>query len=52
MKGQLKYADRKGYKYAVIIGDNELEAGKCQLKDLKNSSQKDVPFEELANLLK
>ena len=45
MKGQLKYADRKGFKYAVIIGDNELEASKCQLKDLKNSSQEDIPLD-------
>ena len=51
MKGQLKYADKKGYKYAVIIGDNELSEGKCQLKDLKNSTQEDVPFDQLLSKL-
>ena len=51
MKGQLKYADKKGYKYAVIIGDNELSQGKCQLKDLKNSTQEDIPLDELASKL-
>ena len=52
MKGQLKYADKKGYNYAIIIGDNELEAGKCQIKDLKNSSQEDISFDELVNRIK
>ena len=51
MKGQLKYADKKGYKYAVIIGDNELADGKCQLKDLKNSTQEDIPFDQLLSRL-
>ena len=51
MKGQLKYADKKGYKYAVIIGDNELSQGKCQLKDLKNSTQEDIPLDELPSKL-
>lgn len=52
MKGQLKYADRKGYNYAIIIGDNELDSGKCQLKDLKNSKQEDVAFNELLDKIR
>ena len=31
---QLKYADRRGFRLAVIIGASEFEAGVCQLKDL------------------
>ena len=51
MKGQLKFADRRGYKYAVIIGDNELASGKCQVKNLKESTASDVEFEKLAEAL-
>ena len=51
MKGQLKFADRRGYKYAVIIGDNELASGKCQVKNLKESTASDVEFEKLAEVL-
>ena len=51
MKGQLKFADRRGYKYAVIIGDNELASGKCQVKNLKESTASDVEFEKLADAL-
>ncbi|MFI4875801.1 MAG: histidine--tRNA ligase [Blastopirellula sp. JB062] len=31
---QLKYADRRGFKAAIIAGDRELAAGVCQIKDL------------------
>ena len=51
MKGQLKYADRKGYKYAIIIGDNEIETGKCQLKNLRESTQEDVAFGDLYDMI-
>jgi histidyl-tRNA synthetase len=32
---QLKYADRKGFRYAIIIGEDEFAKGVCQVKDLK-----------------
>jgi histidyl-tRNA synthetase len=31
---QLKYADRRGFRLAVILGDDEFQSGNCQLKDL------------------
>ena len=31
---QLKYADRRGYRFAVVIGEQEFAEQKCQLKDL------------------
>ncbi|WP_040353276.1 histidine--tRNA ligase [Blastopirellula marina] len=31
---QLKYADRRGFKIAIIAGDRELAEGKCQVKNL------------------
>ena len=31
---QLKYADRRGFRLALIAGENELAAGTCQIKDL------------------
>ena len=42
---QLKYADRRGFRAAVIAGENEFAAGTCQLKDLSAAVQKDVPLE-------
>ena len=42
---QLKYADRRGFRVALIAGANEFEAGTCQVKDLEKSVQQDVPLE-------
>jgi histidyl-tRNA synthetase len=39
---QLKYADRRGFRVALIAGDNEFESGTCQVKDLAAASQQDV----------
>ncbi len=35
---QLKYADKRGYVYAVIVGENEFETQTCQIKDLRDGS--------------
>lgn len=44
---QLKYADRKGFAYAVIAGSEELDRGICQLKNLAEQSQQEVLLEDL-----
>jgi histidyl-tRNA synthetase len=33
---QLQYADRKGFRVAVIAGQREFDANECQIKDLAN----------------
>lgn len=38
LKGAMKAADRSGAKYGLVIGDDELATGNCQLK-LMNSGQ-------------
>jgi histidyl-tRNA synthetase len=47
---QLKYADRRGFRLALIAGSREFAEGQCQLKDLRDGSQEDVPLEEQALL--
>ncbi len=42
---QLKYADRRGFRIALIAGANELNAGTCQVKDLQTQNKQDVPLE-------
>ncbi len=41
---QLKYADRRGFRIALIAGGNEFESRTCQVKDLANKTQQDVPL--------
>ena len=42
---QLKYADRRGFRVALIAGENEFATGTCQVKDLQKMEQRDVPLE-------
>jgi len=45
---QLKYADRRGFRVAVIAGEREFEAGAVQVKDLANKSSVDAPLADEA----
>jgi histidyl-tRNA synthetase len=54
-KGQFKQADRVGARFAVIIGDEELAAEVCSLRDMASGEQRavsvmDVPEELLGAL--
>jgi histidyl-tRNA synthetase len=55
-KGQFKQADRAGARYAGVIGDEELAAGVCSLRDMVSGEQRAVPIadgpEELLRALK
>ena len=52
LKAQMKRADRFGAKKVLIIGDNELEAGKGILRDMATKEQKEVPLENLLKRIK
>ena len=44
---QLKYADKKGIPYVLIIGPKETKENKVTIKNLKTGSQKTASFEDL-----
>ncbi len=46
LKAQMKYADRVGAKYTLVIGDNELTAGRADLKDMQTGEKKSVSLGE------
>ncbi len=41
---QLKYADSRGFRVALIAGGNEFAAGRCQVKDLQAKTAVDVAY--------
>ncbi len=47
MKAQLKAADRLGARYALILGDDELQKGIIQLKDLTSGEQRELEISRL-----
>ncbi|MYC78103.1 histidine--tRNA ligase [Candidatus Poribacteria bacterium] len=46
LSAQIKYADTKGIPYAVILGSDELEAGKVAIRNLASREQQIVPRAE------
>ncbi|WP_175615123.1 histidine--tRNA ligase [Piscibacillus halophilus] len=52
VKGQFKAADRLGATYAVIIGEEELNNGVANVKNLKTGDQKSVEIEKIADEIK
>jgi histidyl-tRNA synthetase len=49
---QLKYADRLGIRFVIIVGPDEDAAGKATIKDLKNHTQETVKRAELTGAIK
>ena len=45
---QLKYADLRGFRVALIAGDEELARGTCQVKDLRTGKGQEVRLEPQA----
>ncbi len=45
LKAQMKYANKLGADYTLILGDSEIDAGVAQLRDMKNSEQREVDLE-------
>jgi len=41
---QLQYADRKGFRVALIAGEREFAANECQIKDLSSAESVSVPL--------
>ncbi|HYK66040.1 MAG TPA: His/Gly/Thr/Pro-type tRNA ligase C-terminal domain-containing protein, partial [Patescibacteria group bacterium] len=51
MKALLARASKIGARFAVIIGDDEIARGVVQLRDLKQSTQREIPIGEAARAI-
>ncbi|NCP77305.1 hypothetical protein GW830_04210 [bacterium] len=47
LKVQMKKANRLGAQYVAIIGIMEAKKGVCQLKDMVNGTQEEIPLNKL-----
>ena len=52
MKKRLSRANAAGAKYALILGDNELDAGEAQLKDLTTGEQRSVSLDLIGDAIR
>ena len=49
VKAQMKYANKIGARYTVVLGDNEIEAGKAGLKNMETGEVTEVNLDALGN---
>lgn len=47
LKAQMKYADKIGAKFTVVLGDDEIENGTAKLKDMKEGTIREIKLDEL-----
>ena len=48
LKGAMKAADRSGARFALVLGERDLDAGTVGVKDLVSGEQRPVPLESAA----
>ena len=49
LKAQMKYADKIGAKYTLILGDDELASGKAQLRSMADSEQSEIALADVVD---
>ncbi len=51
LKAQMKYADKLGARYTIVVGDQELETGVAKLKNMATGEAEEVSLDELYTVL-
>lgn len=46
LKAQMKYADKIGAKYSIVLGDDELAAGNAEMKNMETGEKKKISLGE------
>ncbi len=52
LKGAMKGANRSGARFALVLGEQELEAGTIAVKDMAAQEQKDVALDDVVSTLR
>jgi len=52
VKAQMKYANKIGARYSIILGDNELSENKGNLKNMETGEQVEVSLDQIIDYLK
>ena len=52
VKAQMKYANKIGAKYSVILGDNEIAEDTANLKNMETGEQEQIKVSELVEIMK
>lgn len=52
VKAQLKYADKIKVKYVIVIGENELKTNKINLREMDNSTEREINLSDIETEIK
>ncbi|MBQ3553721.1 MAG: histidine--tRNA ligase [Clostridia bacterium] len=52
VKAQMKFANKIGAKYSMVLGDDEIARGKGTVKNMETGEQNEVSFREIAKFIK
>ena len=51
VKAQMKYADKIGAKYSMVLGDSEIESGKATLKNMADGTSCEIALSDVSQKL-
>ena len=46
LKAQMKYANKIGAKFTIVLGDDEIKNGKAKLKDMAEGTEREIKLDE------
>ncbi len=46
LRAQMKYADKIGAKYSLVLGDNEIAENKAKVKNMETGEQTELALDE------
>ncbi|MGN0535117.1 MAG: histidine--tRNA ligase [Eubacterium sp.] len=49
IRAQMKYADKLGAKFNIVIGDNEVDSGITKLKNMTTGEETEIPLDTFVN---
>lgn len=52
LKPQMKYADKRGCKFSVVIGDTEIDTNTVKLKNMETGAQQELQINAIAGFIK
>lgn len=52
VKAQMKYADKSGARYVIVLGDDEINSGIVRIKNMSDGKESECAISDIANAIK
>lgn len=52
VKAQMKYADKSGARYVIVLGDDEINGGRVRIKDMRDGGEIECAIESISDKIK